>query len=165
MSDTPPQFLAVGDGPHSRRIAYLRPDHAAATREPGIVWLCGLKSEMTSTKASAVAAWAAGQRLPCLRFDYSGHGQSDGKFEEGTVSRWLEDTRAVFTRLTEGPQVLVGSSMGGYLALLLGEDRSKQLLEESLRFYRELEDKQGVARTLPGWRSLHQATPWRSTPC
>ncbi len=119
MSDTPPQFLAVGEGPHSRRIAYLRSDRAAANREPGIVWLCGLKSEMTSTKASAVAAWAAGQGFPCLRFDYAGHGQSDGKFEEGTVSRWLEDTRAVFTQLTEGRQVLVGSSMGGYLALLL----------------------------------------------
>jgi pimeloyl-ACP methyl ester carboxylesterase len=118
MSDTPPQFLAVGEPPHSRQIAYLQSAGNSPAR-PGVVWLCGLKSEMTSTKASAVSAWAEDQGLACLRFDYSGHGQSEGKFEEGTVSRWLQEVHAAFTRLTEGPQVLVGSSMGGYLALLL----------------------------------------------
>jgi alpha-beta hydrolase superfamily lysophospholipase len=83
------------------------------------VWLCGLKSEMTSIKAAAVADWARARGLASLRFDYSGHGQSEGRFEDGTLSRWLEETEAVFRRLTDGPQVLVGSSMGGYLALLL----------------------------------------------
>ena len=118
MAATEPQFLEVGAGPERRRIAYLRQGPADAAR-PGLVWLCGLKSEMTSTKAAAVADWARGHGLACLRFDYSGHGQSEGRFEEGTVSRWLEEAEAAFRALTQGPQVLVGSSMGGYIALLL----------------------------------------------
>ncbi len=112
------QFLDVGVPPARRRIAYLR-QRAAAKHEAGLVWLCGLKSQMTSTKATAVACWAEEKGIACLRFDYSGHGQSEGAFEAGTVSRWLEETRSVFATLTDGPQVLVGSSMGGYLALLL----------------------------------------------
>jgi pimeloyl-ACP methyl ester carboxylesterase len=118
MADEQPQFLSVGSGPEARKIAYLR---RPATRpgQPGLIWLCGLKSEMTSTKASALADWAAAQGLACTRFDYSGHGQSEGRFDDGTVTRWLAETRAVFERLTEGPQILVGSSMGGYMALLL----------------------------------------------
>jgi alpha-beta hydrolase superfamily lysophospholipase len=113
-----PQFLDVGAGDQRRRIAYLqRP--AAQAGKPGLVWLCGLKSEMTSTKAAAVADWARDEGLACLRFDYSGHGQSEGRFEEGTVSRWLEEADAAFRALTRGPQILVGSSMGGYIALLL----------------------------------------------
>jgi pimeloyl-ACP methyl ester carboxylesterase len=118
MAGTNPQFLSVGAGADQRRIAYLL-DVAAGAEKPGVVWLCGLKSDMVSTKASAVAEWAKGEGRPCLRFDYSGHGQSDGRFEDGTVSRWLEETRAAFTTLTRGPQVLIGSSMGGYMALLL----------------------------------------------
>jgi pimeloyl-ACP methyl ester carboxylesterase len=118
MADEQPQLIPVGSGPQARRIACLRQVARKAAR-PGLVWLCGLKSEMVSTKASAVAQWAAQQGLACLRFDYSGHGQSEGRFEDGTVSRWLEEARAVFIRLTEGPQVLVGSSLGGYIALLL----------------------------------------------
>jgi alpha-beta hydrolase superfamily lysophospholipase len=112
-----PEFLDVGEGQARRRIANIVTPGAAD--RPGLIWLCGLKSEMTSTKASAVADWAAQQGLACTRFDYSGHGQSDGRFEDGTVTRWLEETRAVFTALTHGPQILVGSSMGGYMALLL----------------------------------------------
>jgi pimeloyl-ACP methyl ester carboxylesterase len=118
MADTQPQFLAVGSGAGMRRIAYLRQRPGGNSGQPGLIWLCGLKSEMTSTKASAVAQWAAEQGRACLRFDYSGHGQSEGRFEDGTVTRWLEETRAAFA-LTEGRQILVGSSMGGYMALLL----------------------------------------------
>jgi pimeloyl-ACP methyl ester carboxylesterase len=118
MTRMEPQFLAVGAGAEARRIACLR-EPAAAAGKPGLVWLCGLKSEMTSTKASAVADWARARGLACLRFDYSGHGQSEGRFEDGTVTRWLEEAEAAFCRLTQGPQVLVGSSMGGYIALLL----------------------------------------------
>jgi pimeloyl-ACP methyl ester carboxylesterase len=118
MTDVSAQFLDVGVPPAHRRVAYLR-QSGAAEGEAGLVWLCGLKSEMTSAKATAVATWAEERRKSCLRFDYSGHGQSEGAFEAGTVSRWLEETRSVFARLTDGPQVLVGSSMGGYLALLL----------------------------------------------
>jgi pimeloyl-ACP methyl ester carboxylesterase len=126
MVGAQPQFLDVGAGDERRRIAYLqRP--AAQVGKPGLVWLCGLKSEMTSTKAAAVADWAQEQGLACLRFDYSGHGQSEGRFEEGTVSRWLEEAEAQFRSLTAGPQILVGSSMGGYIALLL----LRRLLAES----------------------------------
>ena len=112
--------------------------------KPGLVWLCGLKSDMVSTKASAVAEWAASQGCACLRFDCSGHGQSDGKFEDGTVSRWLEETRTAFTSLTQGPQVLVGSSMGGYMALLL----LKVLLAEAPR---EAQRIVGLVLIAPAW--------------
>ena len=132
MSDAHPQFLAVGEQPTSRRIAYLRSAGTILGR-PGIVWLCGLKSEMTSTKAAAVSSWAADRGLACLRLDYSGHGQSEGKFEDGTVSRWLEEVRAGFSRLSEGPQVLVGSSMGGYMALLLLRSLLAEAPEEAER--------------------------------
>jgi pimeloyl-ACP methyl ester carboxylesterase len=118
MAGTEPQFLDVGTGDAHRRIAYLQLP-AARAGSPGLVWLCGLKSEMTSTKAAAVAAWAEAQGMACLRFDYSGHGRSEGRFEDGTISRWLEETEAAFLELTAGPQILVGSSMGGYMALLL----------------------------------------------
>lgn len=118
MADVSAQFLDVGAPPDRRRIAYLR-QPGAREGKVGVVWLCGLKSEMASTKATAVAAWAEVKGIACLRFDYSGHGQSEGAFEAGTVTRWLEETRSVFAALTDGPQVLVGSSMGGYLALLL----------------------------------------------
>src|SRR5262245_17717516 len=118
MTGEQPQFLDVGSGAERRRIAYLH-ELAADLTTPGLVWLCGLKSEMVSTKAAAVADWARSRRLACLRFDYSGHGQSEGRFEAGTISRWLEEAEAVFRTLTRGPQVLIGSSMGGYIALLL----------------------------------------------
>jgi pimeloyl-ACP methyl ester carboxylesterase len=118
MDENQPQFLGVGSGPDQRHIAYLR-EPGTGQGKPGVVWLSGLKSEMTGTKAAALADWAREQGLDCLRFDYSGHGQSEGRFEECTLSRWLEETRAAFTGLTSGPQVLVGSSMGGGIALLL----------------------------------------------
>jgi pimeloyl-ACP methyl ester carboxylesterase len=112
------QFLDVGSRAQRRRIAYQQQPARQAGR-PGLVWLCGLKSEMVSTKASALAEWAEGQGLACLRFDYSGHGQSEGRFEDGTISQWLDEAEAAFLTLTEGLQILVGSSLGGYIALLL----------------------------------------------
>jgi pimeloyl-ACP methyl ester carboxylesterase len=112
---TTPTFIDV-DG---HRIATLLDRPANPSRSAGVVWLPGLKSEMTSTKASALAAWAARGHIACTRFDYSGHGQSSGKFEDGRLSHWLDETDAVVSQLTNGPQVLVGSSTGGYLALLL----------------------------------------------
>src|SRR5215510_7091658 len=121
-------FLDVGAGAEARRIAYLKATGTDA--RPGLLWLSGFHSEMTSTKASALADWAESQGLSCLRFDYSGHGRSGGRIEDGSISRWLEEARTVFSRLSHGPQVLVGSSMGGYIALLLlrallAEDSSK----------------------------------------
>ena len=101
-----------------RRIAYIA-DPGQPGRAPGVMWLSGFKSEMTSTKASVLAEWARERGLPCTRFDYSGHGQSDGCFENGTIGAWLAEALAVFREVTKGPQILVGSSMGGYIALLL----------------------------------------------
>jgi pimeloyl-ACP methyl ester carboxylesterase len=118
MDDNYPQFLDVGTGPDKRRIAYLR-QSARHPGKPSLLFLSGFKSEMRAIKAGAVSRWAAEKGVGCLRFDYSGHGQSEGRFEDGTLTRWLEETRAVFDRLTEGPQVLIGSSMGGHIALLL----------------------------------------------
>ena len=102
-----------------RRIAFRRlaPSRGAEPR-PGIVWLGGFKSDMQSTKAQRLEDFAAAQGRACLRFDYSGHGESDGRFEDGTISRWLEESLAVIRAQTEGPQILVGSSMGGWIALL-----------------------------------------------
>ncbi len=114
---TEPQFLVVGSGEEVRRIAY----HARSGRDdarPGLVWFGGFRSEMTATKASALDAHAAEQGRAALRFDYSGHGASDGRFVDGTISRWLQDGLAAVRALTTGPQVFVGSSMGGWLALL-----------------------------------------------
>jgi pimeloyl-ACP methyl ester carboxylesterase len=118
MSSTDPQFLDVGQGTDKREIAFIR-QSATAPNTPGFFWLSGLKSDMASTKASALAEWCAARGFACTRFDYVGHGQSSGAFEDGTVTRWLADARAVFERSTSGPQILVGSSLGGYIALLL----------------------------------------------
>ena len=89
-----------------------------AGRAPGLFWLGGYRSDTQGAKALAVDAFGAAHGLAVTRFDYSGHGQSGGSFEAGTISRWLEEARAVF-ETTTGPQVLIGSSMGGWLALLL----------------------------------------------
>ncbi|MGE4167477.1 MAG: alpha/beta hydrolase [Xanthobacteraceae bacterium] len=119
MAETQPQFLQIGpdvsSGAARRRIAYLKQDGGS----PGLVWLQGFNSDMVSTKASALAAWAAQKGIGLVRFDYSGHGQSEGRFEDGTIGRWAEEARTVFEALTTGPQIVIGSSMGGYLALLL----------------------------------------------
>jgi pimeloyl-ACP methyl ester carboxylesterase len=115
MQHASPQFFDIGNGAEERRLATL----VEPGRGPGLVWLPGLKSEMTSTKATALTEFARARGLASTRFDYSGHGQSAGRFEDGTVGQWLADAEAVFRSLTTGPQILVGSSMGGYIALLL----------------------------------------------
>lgn len=104
--------------PSGRRIAYVQTPGAG----PGVVFLGGFKSDMEGTKALALEAWAQAQGRAFLRFDYSGHGQSSGGFEAGCIGDWAEDARAVLTTLTEGPQVLVGSSMGGWISLLIARD-------------------------------------------
>jgi pimeloyl-ACP methyl ester carboxylesterase len=88
-------------------------------RAPGVVFLGGFHSDMTGSKAEFLAAWCAARGRAFLRFDYAGHGASGGRFEDGTIGRWASDAETVLTRLTEGPQILVGSSMGGWIALLL----------------------------------------------
>jgi pimeloyl-ACP methyl ester carboxylesterase len=84
-----------------------------------LIWLGGFRSDMRATKAEALDRWAAEAGRAYVRFDYSGHGESSGRFEEATISQWLEDTLAVVDALAPGPFVLVGSSMGGWLALLV----------------------------------------------
>ena len=101
--------------PAGRRLAY----HATPGAEPGVVFLGGFKSDMEGTKALWLEDRARAQGRGFVRFDYSGHGQSSGAFAEGCIGDWAEDARAVLEALTEGPQILVGSSMGGWIALLL----------------------------------------------
>jgi len=115
MSEGILRSIDVGTGPAARRIAVRIRDGA----KPGLFWLGGFKSDMKGTKAEALDRWAGDNDRSCIRFDYSGHGESGGDFVDGTIGRWLEDSVAVFEGFAKGPQVLVGSSMGGWLALLL----------------------------------------------
>ncbi|SMO34198.1 alpha/beta fold hydrolase [Ruegeria faecimaris] len=107
-------FLETAQG---RRLAY----HKSEGTGPTIVFLGGLKSDMEGTKAVHLEAWAKGRGHSFLRFDYSGHGESGGTFEEGCIGDWHEDTLAAITELTDGPLIVVGSSMGGWQALLLAK--------------------------------------------
>ena len=91
----------------------------SGNKSPGLFWLGGFKSDMKGTKAVALDDWAKAQGRACLRFDYSGHGESGGAFTDGTIGRWLAETVAVYRQFAKGPQVVIGSSMGGWLALLL----------------------------------------------
>jgi pimeloyl-ACP methyl ester carboxylesterase len=111
-------FIEVGNGADQRRIAV----RARAGNAPGLFWLGGFHSDMKGTKALALDAWAAEQGRACVRFDYSGHGESGGAFVDGTIGRWLEESIAVFQKFCSGPQVVIGSSMGGWMALLLARE-------------------------------------------
>jgi pimeloyl-ACP methyl ester carboxylesterase len=121
IDDDAPDFLTIPDlagGPAWRIARRLTP----ATRPeagPGLVWLGGFASDMTGTKAQFLAQKAQAQGRACLRFDYSGHGASEGRFTDGCIGDWLAQSVAVFEASTQGPQILIGSSMGGWLALLL----------------------------------------------
>ncbi|MCZ2327972.1 alpha/beta hydrolase [Bartonella sp. F02] len=88
-------------------------------RSPGLVWLSGYRSDMLANKAMKIDSFAQKNDLSCLRFDYSGHGESEGDFFQGTISRWVQESLAVFENYCEGPQILIGSSMGGWIALRL----------------------------------------------
>ena len=109
--------------PQGRRIAY----HLTKGDGPTVVFLGGLKSDMEGTKALHLEAWAKAKGRAFLRFDYSGHGESSGTFEEGSILDWHEDTLAVVDALIEGPIVPVGSSMGGWQALLLARARAERI--------------------------------------
>ena len=115
INDNSLKFLHIGDGAESRAIAV----RASAGAPPGLFWLGGYKSDMKGIKAEALSQWAEREGRACVRFDYSGHGESDGAFTDGTIGRWLADSLAVFDACAQGPQILIGSSMGGWLALLL----------------------------------------------
>ena len=123
MTNQNPQFLNL---PRSRKIAYIATKKPENT-SPGILWANGFRSDMTGIKASRISAWAKEQNLPCVRFDYSGHGASSGRFEDATIGDWVEECSTVFTQLTCGPQILVGSSMGGWIVLLVTLAHLKQV--------------------------------------
>ena len=117
--DRAPGVLTVGAGAAARTLAFRSLEaRQTGLERPGIVWLGGFKSDMTGTKAVALEKYAADAGRAFLRFDYSGHGESGGAFEDGTITRWLEESLAVIRAQTSGPQILVGSSMGGWIALL-----------------------------------------------
>jgi pimeloyl-ACP methyl ester carboxylesterase len=122
MNDNSLKFLHIGGGAEGRGIAFRAQSGAA----PGLFWLGGYKSDMKGTKAEALADWAAQTGRACVRFDYSGHGESEGAFTDGTIGRWLADSLAVFDACCAGPQILIGSSMGGWLALLLTRELKRR---------------------------------------
>ena len=121
-SGSPPICITVGTDDAARRIAVRARPGAA----PGLFWLSGFNSDMQGTKALALDAWAAEHGRACVRLDYSGHGESGGAFIDGTIGRWLEESIAVFEQFCAGPQVVIGSSMGGWLALLLAREMAKR---------------------------------------
>jgi pimeloyl-ACP methyl ester carboxylesterase len=114
------RFLERDDGP---RLAYRR----SKGRGPTLVFLPGYASDMDGTKAVALDAFAAKRGLPMLRFDYSGTGSSEGAFEDGTLARWTDEALLMLDQLTEGSVVLVGSSMGGWVALHLALRRPERV--------------------------------------
>ncbi|MBX3479941.1 MAG: alpha/beta hydrolase [Caulobacter sp.] len=119
MSETSGR-LDRGDG---EAVAWRKVDGAG----PTVVWLGGFMSDMAGTKAEALAQWALARGRGYVRFDYLGHGESSGEFRAGTISRWREDALAVIDRLTDGPLVLVGSSMGGWISCLVAAVRPERL--------------------------------------
>lgn len=115
-----PSFL---DTPGGRRLAY----HRTEGQGPGVVFLGGFMSDMDGTKALALEAWARQAGRAFLRFDYSGHGQSAGRFTDGCIGDWAADARAAIEALTEGRQVLVGSSMGGWICAIIAKEIPQKL--------------------------------------
>lgn len=113
-------FLDRDDG---ERLAWRR----VAGRGPTVIWLGGFMSDMTGTKAQALSDWALANGRAFLRFDYLGHGESSGAFRSGTITRWRADALAAIAGLTEGPLVLVGSSMGGWISCLVAAEIPERL--------------------------------------
>lgn len=128
-SEFTPTELAYFDPGDGRRIAYRHREPKGGS--PTVLFLPGYASDMEGTKAEAIDAFCAARGVGCLRFDYSGTGSSGGKFEDGTLTRWLGEVLAAIDLMTDGPLILAGSSMGGWLALhaaLRRKERVKALL-------------------------------------
>jgi pimeloyl-ACP methyl ester carboxylesterase len=119
MTESSLDHLTVGAGAAARSIAVRKREGSG----PPVVWLGGFRSDMTATKATALDAWAAREGRALVRFDYAGHGASGGRFADCTISSWLEDTQAVLAAHVADPPVLVGSSMGGWIACLAARER------------------------------------------
>jgi pimeloyl-ACP methyl ester carboxylesterase len=115
-----PTFITVGKGDAARRLAV----RSRAGDGPALVWLGGFRSDMGATKAMVLDAYARDHGRALVRFDYTGHGESEGEFAESTISTWLEDAMAVLDATVTGPAILVGSSMGGWIACLAARARA-----------------------------------------
>src|SRR3954469_1173896 len=127
--DQEPTFIEVGEGSGARRIAVRAragSGPGSTSSGPGLFWLGGFNSDMRGTKALALDAWATEHGRACVRFDYSGHGESGGAFIDGTIGRWLGERVGVFEQFCRGPQVVIGSSMGGWMALLLAREIARR---------------------------------------
>ncbi|MEJ2123558.1 MAG: alpha/beta hydrolase [Alphaproteobacteria bacterium] len=150
------QFLDVaGENGSSRKIAYLQAP-VPESDAPGVVWMGGFASDMTGGKATGLANWAAERDVSCLRFDYSGHGQSSGRFQDGTIGEGLADSLAAFTTLTTGPQIVIGSSMGGWLALLLARALQQNAPDHAARI-------KALVLIAPAW-DMTEELIWKHLP-
>jgi pimeloyl-ACP methyl ester carboxylesterase len=152
MDAPEPQFLEVGIRDRRRRIAYRR----TGGDNPALLWLPGFLSDMASTKATAVAEWAAEQGLAMMRFDYSGHGLSGGDLLRTTIGDWLEESIAVWELMGTAPRILIGSSMGGWIALLLARHLAQAGRSDELAGLALIAPAFDMTETLM-WRALPQA--------
>lgn len=151
MIEEKPQFLSVGD----RGIAYL--DDASLRDDGlGLFWLSGFHSVMTSAKVTFLANYAREEGLGMTRFDYSGHGMSEGDIADGVISDWLDEAWEVFTRVSSGPHVVIGSSMGGWLALLL----ARRLMQGDTDVLKRI---RGLVLLAPAW-DMTERLMWDQMP-
>ncbi|WP_028745482.1 alpha/beta hydrolase [Rhizobium mesoamericanum] len=120
------EYLTVGEGEAAREIAYIARSQSDKATGPTLVWLSGYRSDMSGSKAVELDKFAAQNGLACLRLDYSGHGLSGGKFVDGTISRWLDEALAVILHIAPERILVVGSSMGGWIALRLAQELAKR---------------------------------------
>lgn len=146
-----PTYMDVAPGAHRRRIATLSSPPAEA-RWPSLMWFPGLKSDMVSTKAVALADWASARGIGMTRFDYSGHGRSSGRFEDAVVGDWVDEAEAVFVDATSGSQFFVGSSTGAHIALVLLRRMMRKSPAEAARI-------KGLVLIAPAW-DLTEALMW-----
>jgi alpha-beta hydrolase superfamily lysophospholipase len=151
MDDGQPQFLEVGADPRRRRIAYRRSEG----KRPSLLWLSGFLSDMASTKATAIAEWSAEQGLAMLRFDYSAHGLSDGDLLDAGIGDWLEESIAVWELMGAGPRIVIGSSMGGWIAILLARHLARARRSQELAGLVLIAPAFDMTETLM-WRELPQ---------
>ncbi|MEM7619732.1 MAG: alpha/beta hydrolase [Pseudomonadota bacterium] len=126
------RFIFTAKDGNRRTLAYQKIEHQST--KPDIMWLSGFKSDMLGSKVAMLTQWAEQNGYGMLRFDYSGHGQSEGAFEAGTIETWLEDATALFCTSITRPCILVGSSMGGWLSLLM----AKYLSEENSPHFKNI---------------------------
>ena len=124
LSNNSPEILEREDG---AKIAYHLTQGTDQSKPTGVIFCGGLRSDMEGSKALALETWCQDQGRAYLRFDYTGHGQSSGKFEETCIGDWAKDALYVLDTLTEGPQLIVGSSMGGWVSLMVARDRPERI--------------------------------------